>query len=89
MKKYYELGHITDDIKSLPYESEKAIGLTVMCGLSGDDDYLMFVPKSQIIFSEPNDTDNRRIYIPKWIFNKQDIDPNNIKELQVLGEIEF
>ena len=85
MKKYYEFGCGMQ----FKYESEKSIGIPLAGGYTTANDTIVYFPKSQIVFSEPNEFGNRLLYIPKWLFIQKNIDPYRLRDCNFHDEVSF
>lgn len=79
--KYYR-GWITLPLEShLPAVTAKAVAVTVAGGYTGANDFIKWLPKSQIKVGEPNKHGNAEILIPYWLIKKSGIDFNRIREI--------
>lgn len=38
----------------------------------------VFIPKSQVVFGSENEVGNIEMYIPKWLFYKNNIEPSHL-----------
>lgn len=80
MAKQYYSGWVTKSVLENRIYG-KSYGFEVDYGHCGSGhEGRVFIPKSQVVFGNENENGNIEMYIPKWLFYK-----NNIKPSQLIG----
>lgn len=82
MKKYYAGYMEAEIIKAHTSRSGNAIYFTVAGGCTTCNDTIAWFPNSQIIFEEPNEYGNCKVYIPVWLLRAKLVDVMRLRELQ-------
>ena len=71
MKAYHEFQVFTGP----SIQTEKSFALEFRGGYTAINDWIEYFPKSQCIFTEPNDIGNFTVLIPVWMFARKKLNP--------------